>query len=153
MAKDSLLAYSRRNIWFHVDRWFPAFMCGQSRCRQAGWPGTQAVELTLWARHQDEWFWVNGRMTEWVESCGDSDIVWLERGRGRRKSWGWSGGCQEEGRKSNWQRKRYKPCLPDVRAPWGASAVKHHADSLLVVSDENNTSLRTTPTSASALHM
>lgn len=37
--------------------------------------------------------------------------------------------------------KRYKPCLPDVRIPRGASAVKQHADALLVLSDENNTSL------------
>lgn len=108
---------------------------------------------TPWARLQKEWFWVDRRMTEGVWK-----LWWLRYsmtcvGPGRRKQWGWSGGCQEEGRKANWQRKRYKVCLPDVWIPWGASAIKQHADSLLLLSDENNTSLWTTPTSAHAFHM
>lgn len=85
-------------------------------------------------------FGVDRGMTEWVESCGDSNRVGHVWGQEEGKSV-WGGGCQEEGRKTNCQRKRYKRCLPDVGIPWGARAVKQHADSLLVLSDENNTSL------------
>lgn len=43
--------------------------------------------------------------------------------------------------------------LPDVGIPRRASAVKQHADSLLVPSDENNTSRERPPHRPDALHV
>lgn len=102
------------------------------------------------ARRRPNIFWGERRK---IESSVHSDTVWLMRGWGKRKLWEKSGGRHKEGRKTNWQRKRYKSCLTDVGLPWGASAVKQHADSFLVLSDENSTLPWTTPTSTSALHM
>lgn len=84
-------------------------LCGQSMCRQAGWLGRwQTGSLS---RHQIECFWLDRRMTEWAGSCVVSKTVWLLRGRRQRKRREGSKGHQEDRKKMNWQRKRYKSCL------------------------------------------
>lgn len=84
-------------------------LCGQSKCRRARWRGRwQTGSLS---RHQIECFWLDRRMTEWAQSCVVSETVWLLRGRGQRKRRERSKGRQEDRRKMNWQRKRYKSCL------------------------------------------
>lgn len=95
------LAYLRRNIWFHTDRRFPAFMCGQSGCRQAGWPATQAAEMTdsmgqaprqtvlgKWKNDRVGWklWWLRYCMTwEGVREKEKVGMEWGLPGRGEEK--------------------------------------------------------------------
>lgn len=87
------LAGLKRNIWSCAVRWFLTFMCGHSGCRQdTDWLyDRQALGL--------EWFREDRGMTEWVESCSDSDAAWLVWGQEEGKDGGGVGGVRKRGGK------------------------------------------------------
>lgn len=85
-------------------------------------------------------------MTEWVESCGDSDTVRLVCGVRKKKGKGWGrwseeGDARKRGGKRTDRGRDTRPVCLMFGFPGVFRAVKQHADSLLVLSDENNTSL------------
>lgn len=89
----------------------PGFHVWSLWAQAGGLPGDTSWmddRRSLWARHQAELFSADRRMTEGVESCGDSDTDMTCVGSRRRKQWdggvfGGGGGGGGFPRKEGWK--------------------------------------------------